>query len=318
MIITIKEILSKKVSFFKDAINSVNVYYEDCLSDFLIKKQLKYKDKVLELREINKTDEDKAKKIKLSTFLCCTISSTFDKHRWTYCSKEKTGLIAIDIDKEENPFMNIEQAKRDVIRLPYVSLTMLSVRGEGIWCLIPYNKENNIGDVYRALEEDFKSIGYITDRKCKDITRLRVISYDDNILINEKVEVYEKVKKLEEKEYYEREDWKLTKDDIKDIVNIIYVLVNHNGYQANDYDEWLYEGFRLAVIPNYEVGLQLFNMISSKSENYKGIEDVEEKFKECRRTTDNKTNVLGYYFNEIKRIYGPDWRFRINGFLPKK
>ncbi len=316
--IKLSDILSKQVSVFKESSNSGYVYYNSTINDFLTKTSMKHKDKILQIREVNNTDEKKAKEMKGTGIQACTISATFDRQRKVGYVKEKTGLIAIDIDKDKNPNIDVEKAKLDVMKLPFVALCSLSIRGNGIWCLIPYNPEYYIGYVYNALKEEFKQIGYNTDDNCSDITRLRFVSIDNNILTRDIVQVYDKQLIKEKSEYHSEGDWELTKQDIKDIVVIIYVLVNFHNYTTDEYDDWLYEGFRLATIPNYDVGLKLFEMISENSDNFKSYSDVEEKFRECRNTTVNTTNVLGYYINKIKEIYGNDWRYRISDLFKEK
>lgn len=314
----IEQILNTQVDVFKEAISSDYVYYTTPLVDFLTKTANRHKNKIDELREINKTDEKKAKAMKKEGFPACTPSARFNKRRLVGYVKEKTGLIAIDVDKDKNPNLDVNKAKQDIIKLPYVSLCSLSIRGNGVWCLIPYNKDYYIGYVYNALEEDFKNLGYVTDKNCSDITRLRFVSYDDNMLVKKEVEVYDRQKIKEKTEYKCEGTWELTKQDIRDICIIVYVLVHFHNYTVDEYDEWLYEGFRLATIPNYDIGLKLFQMISENSDNYEGPDDVEKKFSECRNTTVNTTNVLGYYINKIKEIYGVDWRYRISDLLKEK
>lgn len=310
-----EDILNTKVDVFKCSIESGTVWYTNTLKYFLTKSSIKYKDKIFHVRELNKIDEKKAKEYKLNNLLACTISAIFDNYRALRCIKEKTGFITIDIDKDKNPDMDINKAKQDVIRLPYVALTMLSCRGEGIWCLIPYNKENDFKETWNALYDDFKEIGYVID-KCKDETRLRIVSYDDNILIKGNTEEYNKIKKIErynvESDYDENTpDWELTKTDLIELTKVIYLLVTKHNYTSDDYDEWLLDGFRLATIPNKEVGLKLFTLISENSDNFKSYDDVREKFEECCRTTTYRTNILGFYINKIKEYYGNEWRDKI-------
>lgn len=313
----VKELLNQKTDIFKPIKDKDGYYYSYTTSiiDFFtnITNQNKYK--VEYLRKINLEDEVKAKKYKKDELIGATISATFNKRRVTGDVKEKTGIIVIDIDKGNNPDLDVNKAKQDVMKLPYVFFTSLSCRGEGIFCLVHYDKEKYIGYIFNALKNKFKEIGYIIDKQCSDITRLRIVSWDDNILVKNDVEMFDEIL-VEEKEPYEvDEDWVLTKQDLKDIVVCVYVLVRYNKYTSNDYNEWLLDGFRLATIPNKEVGLKLFTIISEYSDNFKSYEDVREKFSECRRTTTYKTNILGYYINKIKEIYGPDWRFRVNDLL---
>lgn len=311
-----QQIINQTVSVFKSAKDSDYVYYNTPFIKFL-QDQCKYEHKIDYLRKLNKTDEKAAKEYKKENLIACTPSAKFIKRRLALDAEEKTGIIIIDIDKDKNLGLDIKKAKEDVMRLPYVFMTMLSCRGEGIWAGVYYNKDKYIGYVFNALKEDFRNIGYVID-DCKDLNRLRFISYDDEILIKEDVELYDKQLNIERDPYECTGDWELTKDDIKDIVVCVYVLVYFNDYTSDDYDEWLLDGFRLATLPNKEVGLRLFKMISEHSDNYVDDEDVEDKFEECYRTTTYTTNILGYYINRVKDIYGYDWRYRVSDLLKEK
>ncbi len=313
----LQDILKTQVDIFSSGSRSGKIYYTQTLYYFLTKLAEKNKKTVFKLRDLNKTDEKVAKQYKKDNLIACTVSATFDQYRVLHHIKERTGLIAIDIDKDKNPDLDTDKAKKELIKLPYIAWIQLSCRGEGIWCLIPYNKDNNFRDTWNSLREDFLNLGYVID-DCKDETRLRFVSWDDNIFAKKEVEVYDKVKPFE---YimrdidYNADDWELTKDDIKDITVAIYLLTHYCGYSADDYNDWLLEGFRLATIPNKEVGLRLFKMISEASDNYEGYNDVKKKFNECCRTTTYRTNILGYYINKIKEFYGLEWRIKANELL---
>lgn len=313
----VKELLNQKIDIFKPIKDKDGYYYSYTTSiiDFFTNATNQNKYKVEYLRKINLEDEVKAKKYKKDELIGATISATFNKRRVAGEVKEKTGIIVIDIDKGNNPDLDVNKAKQDVMKLPYVFFTSLSCRGEGIFCLVHYDKEKYIGYIFNALKNKFKEIGYNIDVSCSDITRLRIVSWDDNILVKNDVEMFDEILVEEQEPYEVDEEWILTKQDLKDIVVCVYVLVKYNKYTSNDYNEWLLDGFRLATIPNKEVGLKLFTIISEYSDNFKSYEDVREKFSECRRTTTYKTNILGYYINKIKEIYGPDWRFRVNDLL---
>lgn len=316
----IKDILNTQIDLFKCSSSSRYIWCQSTIFNFITDLAMKYKNKILRLRNINKVSETRAKEFKGTELIACTISATFNDCRSLEHIKEITGLITIDIDKDKNKDLDTEKAKKEVISLPFVAMTMLSCRGEGIWCLIPYNKENNFRETFDALKEDFLKIGYVID-DCKDETRLRIISWDDNILMRQnEIEIYNKTKKQEiiNKENnieYNDIEWILSKDNLKDIAKAIYMLTTYCNYKSDDYNEWLLDGFRLATIPNKELGLKLFTMISEKSANFKSYKDVENKFNECCRTTKYQTNVLGYYINRIKEYYGNDWKIETNRIL---
>ena len=313
---------STVINIFGRGKNKSSVLYSTKLIDFFTKMPIKNKTTIEKLREINFQSEKLAKKYKFDNLISATISATFVKNRLLWDIKDYTGIIVIDIDKDKNEGLDVEKAKKDIMTKHQSSmLAMTSCRGEGLFVLIYYNKENNFKDTYNALYDDFLEMGYIIDN-CKDETRLRYISYDDNILIKNEVERYEKTKhiEIERNNNYDPEgdEWIMTKDDVKDIIVAIYALVNFHGYTADDYDAWLLEGFRLATLPNKEVGLKLFQMISEKSDNYEGPNDVKEKFEECLKTTTYKTNILGYYINKIRDYYGYDWRYRVSDLLKER
>lgn len=314
---TINDIINKKVDIFGSGKTSSKVMYTTTLKYFLTKLTVKNKDKVEKVREINKTDKEAAKKYKASNLIGCTISATFNEYRLIEKAKELNGLIAIDIDKDKNEGLDPEKAKNDVMKLKYVAMSMLSCRGEGIWCLVPYNKNNDFKETWLALKEDFLEIGYTID-SCKDITRLRFISYDDNILVRQgEIEEYDKTKHIEavENREYNGLEWELTKDNMRDIAMSIYILTNYCGYSSDDYYEWLLDGFRLATIPNKALGLKLFTMISENSSNFKSYKDVEYKFNECCRTTKYNTSILGYYINKVRELYGLEWKQKANQII---
>lgn len=317
-----KDLLSQSVDVYKyKELNKKNkgyyYSYTTSMTNFFSADCFKLKHKIEYLRQLNMKDESEAKQYKLKNLVACTVSGTFGKYRYALNCTNPTGVISIDIDKDKNPFIDIEKAKLDVMKLPYVFMTMKSCRGEGIFCLVYYDKTKNIKNIFNALKEEFKSIGYVID-DCSDICRLRYASIDNKALIKEDVEMFDKEIEYNRDAYECQEEWIMSKADIKDIVCCVYALVHFFNYTADDYDSWLLDGFRLATIPNKEVGLRLFIMISENSDNFKNYADVEDKFNECWNTTTYKTNILGYYINKIKDNLGQDWRYRLNDLFREK
>jgi len=312
----VQDIINQQVNVFKCGTNSSRPYYTSTLIDFLYTTTERSRAKIDYLRKLNKQDEKAAKKYKSENLLACTVCGTFKGRRVVGCIDKKTGIIAIDIDLSRNPQLDVKKAKRDVMRLPSVFLSQLSCRGEGIYCLVYYNSEHYIGYVFNALRDDFKKIGYNIDPDCSDITRLRYVSYDDNILVKQgDIPCYENWKDDVAERYEIEDEWQMTKQDVKDIVVCVFIMCDYLNYTSDEYYDWLLDGFRLATLPNKEVGLMLFKKISECSDNFVSYEDVENKFNECLRTTTYKTNILGYYINRVKEVYGPEWRFRVNELL---
>lgn len=281
------------------------------LFNWMIYYSNKNKGTILKIRELNITDPDTAKKMKTDNLPCISVTGHFPEYRRIQLSDRMNPVICIDIDKGDNLDINDwEEVKRKVISLPGVFYVSLSCRGEGIFCYVYWNIEKDFLKVWYALERDFKEkLGIKIDVNCKDITRLRFISYDSNTLLKKQVEIYED-------EYDKYEDY--DNNEISDTLNeddnftyrAIYQLITECNYRSNSYNDWLQDGFRLATFG--EEGKILFMYLSKLSDNYDRNEALK-KFRECKRTTKKSKGCLSYYFARLKDYYGPDWRTKIHG-----
>jgi len=93
-----------------------------------------------------------------------------------------SGLIAVDIDKIGE---NMEKIKRKLMALPYVAYVGLSISGKGLFCIIPLTENvDNFLYHFLAIKEEFQGYGIEIDESCKDITRFRFYSIDDNAYFN--------------------------------------------------------------------------------------------------------------------------------------
>ena len=273
----------------------------------------KSKDKVLKIREVNSYDEKSAKQMKLDLLPAISVTGHFPEYRRVYLADRMNPVICIDIDKDGNDdVIDWEKVKRDVMALPFVFYASLSCRGEGVFCYVYWDTTKDFLKVWYALERDFKEKLNITiDKNCKDITRLRFISYDSNTLIKKEVEMYS-----DEYEKYESCDTfdlniKFNEDDLF-IYKCIYHLIKECNYKSNDYNDWLQDGFRLATFGEY--GKILFMMLSQLSDNYDEV-DALKKWNECCRTSKKQKGCLTYYFKKLKDIYGQNWKQIIEKYL---
>lgn len=264
-----------------------------------------------------KVNKDEYNKVKGNLLPACTPSALFGDRRMIGYEKEKTGIIIIDIDGIDD----VETCKRDVMKLPYVFFSSLSISGAGVFCGVYYNKDNDIEETFLALQKDFKEIGYYIDPNCKDITRCRIASYDSNMLIKKldmEIEMYDKIIKLEKKDYEHNIDKELTKEDLKLLIHTIFYLVDKLGYGTKrlpysdtsneyDYDCWMKDGYRLSNTGHDDIGLKLYQHISKNADGYVGEKDVEDNFYKFQKYSKEYTNV-GYYFWLAHEIIGNDWK----------
>lgn len=136
----------------------------------------KYRDRVLAVRaESDKTIRDQRKK----ELPAATISGVF-KHRSVAGCVEYNGLICLDFDAKENPGRSAAEMRAILAEFEEVAYAGLSVSGQGIFAIVPTTctgpaDHAEAVDLLGAVLAQF-DIYY--DRACKDISRLRFVSYD--------------------------------------------------------------------------------------------------------------------------------------------
>ena len=119
-----------------------------------------------------------------------TASGTF-KGRTISGLKVHSGLICIDIDFKGNDHItNFMDLKTQISHLKEVVYCGLSVSGKGFWVLIRIAYPEQHDRHFKALEGEFKKWGITIDPACKDVSRLRFYSYDDQAYFNHSATVF--------------------------------------------------------------------------------------------------------------------------------
>lgn len=303
----VKELLNNKISLYKRVNETRSATIT--LDDWLHKITPAAKRCVTDIRFENVSDPKAAKAMKNANLPCCTISGLFEGERKANKVTAINPVICVDIDVLPDG-MNLSRLKKKVFDLPYVFYVSLSARGEGIFALIYYNKEKDFLNIFKALQYDFRQMGIEIDKACKDICRLRFVSWDAEPLEKEEVEMYdgEYLEQFADPRFYkevkEKRDTQVYMDDYFTYKTIKY-LINECGYRADEYQDWLMDGFRLATFGQY--GHALFMHLSQHSDNF-NERVAERKWEECVRTTQMSKECLAYYYGEAKRRLGSSWK----------
>ena len=302
----VKELLNCKISLYKTVNETKSMTIT--LDEWLHKVTPAAKKCITDIRFENVSDPKAAKAMKTKNLPCCTISGLFEGVRKANQVTAINPIICVDIDKIPEG-IPIEELKKEVFELPYVFYVSLSARGEGIFALIYYNKENDFLNTFRALEQDFKDLDIEIDKACKDICRLRFVSWDAEPLEKEDVEMYdsEYLDAFMDPHFYKEiknQNGQIYFDDWFTYQTIKY-LINVCGYRADEYQDWLMDGFRLATFGEY--GHALFMHLSQHSDNF-NERAAERKWEECVRTTQMNKECLAYYYGEAKRRLGSNWK----------
>jgi len=167
-----------RISVFKDARSTEPATAS--LRQFLFSK--KYTDRIIALRAItDKPERDEIKK----TLPAATISGTFTKrasaHITTY-----NGIVCLDFDAADNPGKTPDEMKATLSEFGEVAYAAVSVGGAGVFALVPTNctDPTQHAKIVDFLGQLFAHYDLYYDRACKDVSRLRFVSYDPDAYIN--------------------------------------------------------------------------------------------------------------------------------------
>ncbi len=290
-----KEPLDVVVSLYSGSADNIGT--DVCLKDFLLTD--KYRNIVEQIRTGKTSEERKEIKSKLSHKIpSVTVSGRFSKRGKDYLLSS-SGLMAIDIDLKDNKDI-INQVPEILKTLPYVTYYGKSISGDGYFAVVPIENPNHFKQHFYAIEEEMLSLGIVVDKACKDITRLRYASYDENHYYNPDATTYywekdEDVKnKNVDKDRVRKTDFiqASTMSD-KEMVErqLDYLRTNHLSI-PDDYNTWfqtamaLHSGFG-------ENGRGYFHEFSKLSYKYDEAE--------CNQQYDN---IISHYDNNNEITLG--------------
>lgn len=295
------------------------------LVEFLLPVQNYIKDIVLNLRGIE--DEKEQKEYKMNNLIGVTISALTGDCRNTNNVVCYNNIMCIDVDEEDNRELftkyGIEEIKRIIYDLDFVYCVCLSCRGKGFYFLVPIPDSRDIEIYYTSMYYKLKKYGINIDKHCKDVTRLRFGSFDENILIKKdcEISVFDEVSEEqinEKKAELERVTRIVTRNRIntkREQLDYLKQTVDYLIYKGFDtgkhWSEWATIGKYLKTF-GYD-GKELFHRLSEVSSGYKGNSDVEknwERFQQCS----SEDEALGKFYTMVKNIYGENWRKEMKVF----
>ena len=280
------------------SISNVLIPTAECtLAEFLQLGLKQHKDTIDHIRSI----EDKSERNRLKTTLlpsgsisvCLTTresSKPLDQRITQY-----NPLIVLDFDN----LPDIEAAKQTLASLPYIYYAGLSVSGRGLFAIIPIAAADHTQHktYFHALEKEMQTLGLTIDKACKDITRLRVISYDENPYINPDCTTYT----LYETATPEQDPEETTTEDLEALKLEEHIsLWEEQQIPLDDYDQWITVGMALSRLG--EPGRQAFHRVSRYSDKYT-TEATDKAFDKFLHNTKEITLGSFYYICHINGIH---------------
>ena len=289
-----KSLFDTKISYYRNVEDNVGT--EISLRDFLFNDQ--HKEQIEYIRSIS--DEDKQKRLKLQLPVA-TISGTFAPT----CKAENlvahSNLLCIDIDKKDNMDVGwFDDLKHEWHNIPQILYAGRSIRGKGWFAIFRIAYPDKHEAQFEALKRGFANSGLIIDKACKNVNRMRFISYDPEPYVNEEVTLYTKVWVEPKPAYHSSSAY--SGDDMEQVEKCCHIIEDRSIDITATYDEWFHVGAALASLG--ECGRSLFHMVSSQNAKYKASE-TDKKFDNLLR---NVSNIkIGTFFH-ICSQHGINWK----------
>ena len=299
--------LNVEVSLYKGVSDNIGTTVN--LKDFLFTDL--YKDIAEAIRSGSTIEERHEIKNRYRTALpCATVSGRFTERKRNKVA-EYSGLIAIDIDYKDNVEV-MPEVPNILKQMDFVIYAGKSISGDGYFAICRVDDPKRLKEHYLALEKDFKEYGITIDKACKDTTRLRFASYNEEPYYNPYALTYYKMVGEPKREtrvsttYTPREfSYHTTStDNAQRVEEQIKYLIDNNLTLPDDYHSWFKIGMSLCSEFG-ESGRQYFHSISSLSPKYDRYEcdNQYDKIVESYGSgNDIGLGTLMYMFNEAKRV----------------
>lgn len=203
-----------------------------------------------------------------------------------------SGILAIDIDKDDNDHLDLPEVIKSLNESSFVYAYHKSIRGFGYVVYIKIKPDRHL-DSFLFIEKAFANdLNIIIDKSCKDICRLRFISYDPDLYINDSAKTLNKF--LPKKEVIQlNPDRQIIylDSDIKSIADQIRIgKIN----LVESYYDWMNIGFAIAGTFG-DAGEDLFHIVSAQSGKYSEV-DCSKKYKNFSRRGTSKIPI-DHFFN---------------------
>lgn len=272
--------MNKQINLFKTCKEKKTQNFIDVFDFFEKVKNGEWQDIVLKIR----CEKDKEKRTILKqTAPAVTGSGCFSERNIAGLIKH-SGFIVMDFDDLEDVQLTKEYLSQD----RYITALHTSISGNGLaaWVQIEPLRHK---DAFDGLESYFiENYQLLPDKSCKDVSRLRFVSYDPDIYINKDAVEFKKYLKKKEKVPVTR-DYVFTDSDLNFIVN----QIKTRGIDITDsYLTWFRIGFALTNVSN---GKEIFHAVSQNSTKY-NYENTEKQYEKLRKATGHGITINTFFY----------------------
>lgn len=247
--------------------------------------------------------KDKGDKIKIP---CFTASGTFTK-RAIDGLDEYNGVICLDIDGKDNPNIDMDELKQKLSTLPFILAAHYSVGGAGLAVYIA--TDNKDARFHSFICEDYMNqfeanLHVVCDKCCKDVSRLRFISYDRDMFLNDTptiVPVNTGKYEFRKEANYSARDVGSAISGTHPIIRLAQKIMDNGIDITSDYHDWVKIAFSLSDAIG-ESGRNVFHGLSSMNSKYNFTESDKLFTKAMSRNSSQRVTEKTFY--KIASDYG--------------
>lgn len=252
---------------------------------------------VTQYRNFPDKTTNEARDFKKTKFPAITVSGTFENERKASKLGKHSGFIAMDFDSFPDG-EDIDTARSLLYADQYTYAGFLSVSGNGLCIVVKIDPKRHL-DAFEGLERYYYTqYGYQIDQSCKDVSRLRFVSFDPDLHINTSSSIFAHYlpAKKGRKTKLETKVFPTTNNDIE------YVLSQIEDQKidiTSQYKEWVAIGMSIKAEYGDNPGHDYFQRVSQYHPDY-DYDKTERKYRSFKPVS--KTGIG--LFLHIAREHG--------------
>ncbi|UJS16904.1 MAG: phage/plasmid primase, P4 family [Candidatus Jettenia sp.] len=275
-------------------------------------KSGKWRKQVEQVRNEADTKKRNALKQRLPAF---TPSGVFSERKSSGLQSH-SGRLAIDFDLQDNPELetSLEAVRENLQKDKYSECVSSSVSGQGLFVIVKIDGDQH-AESFEFLQAYYQeNYELCIDKSCKDVSRLRFVSYDPKLHYNENAETVI-VPDAEDFGESTQEDLKAYPSGQSNNKSIMEAIIKSGKMIGDDgHPDWTKVGFVLAHEFG-EAGRSYFHALSQRSSKYDEAE-CDRKYDNCLRT--NRGDVTFATIIHMAKVAGielPKTRRLVNSEL---
>jgi len=224
-------------------------------------------------------------------------SALFNGRRGMAYVQQHSGFINLDIDGKENPCIAEPAVRARVYADQYVFAGHVSVSGYGLSLYVQIEPEQHEAAFLQLEQYFFAAWGVHVDPACKDVSRLRFVSYDPALYRNTEARVFIARKKRfnADRQQARRSVDRPAVQDSGQYFEAVFSQILAAGYDlTGSHADWVKVGF--AIASGYgEAGRQYFHELSQFHPKYKPAE-TERQFTRCLQTRAAGVTISTFFY----------------------